>query len=195
MQKKLERFKQIMVEITDIGRAEALLGWDQQVYMPRGGAEDRGNILETLSALNHKKFTSPEVGELLAELKPYAETLDPESVDACLIKRTAHDYDKNVKVSTEWVAEFAKVTTLALSTWEEAKTKDDFSLFQPDLEKIVDLRRAYADFFKPYDHIYDPLLDDFEPGLKNHGRAGDFWTFTDATGGNPESHCLQASDR
>lgn len=42
MQKKLERFKQIMVEITDIGRAEALLGWDQQVYMPRGGAEDRG---------------------------------------------------------------------------------------------------------------------------------------------------------
>lgn len=166
MQKKLERFKQIMVEITDIGRAEALLGWDQQVYMPRGGAEDRGNILETLSALNHKKFTSPEVGELLAELKPYAETLDPESVDACLIKRTAHDYDKNVKVSTEWVAEFAKVTTLALSTWEEAKTNDDFSLFQPDLEKIVELRRAYADFFKPYDHIYDPLLDDFEPGLK-----------------------------
>jgi carboxypeptidase Taq len=28
------------------------------------------------------------------------------------------------------------------------------------------LRREYADFFAPYDHVYDPLLDDFEPGLK-----------------------------
>ena len=31
---------------------------------------------------------------------------------------------------------------------------------------MVELRREYADFFKPYDHVYDPLLDDFEPGLK-----------------------------
>lgn len=166
MQKKIERFKKILIEITDISRAEALLGWDQQVYMPRGGTEDRGNIMETLSSLNHKKFTSPEVGELLAELKPYAETLDPESDDACLIKRTAHDYDKNVKVSTEWVAEFARVTTMAQPAWEEAKTNDDYSVFRPHLEKVVELRRAYADFFKPFDHIYDPLLDDFEPGLK-----------------------------
>ncbi len=34
------------------------------------------------------------------------------------------------------------------------------------LEKIFDLRRRYAELFAPYQHIYDPLLDDFEPGLK-----------------------------
>ena len=33
---------------------------------------------------------------------------------------------------------------------------------------MVELRREYADFFKPYDHVYDPLLDDFEPGLKTN---------------------------
>ena len=30
----------------------------------------------------------------------------------------------------------------------------------------MELRQEYAGYFKPYDHIYDPLLDDFEPGLK-----------------------------
>ena len=30
----------------------------------------------------------------------------------------------------------------------------------------MELRRQYADFFAPYDHVYDPLLDDFEPGMK-----------------------------
>ena len=27
------------------------------------------------------------------------------------------------------------------------------------------MRRQYAEFFKPYTHVYDPLLDDFEPGM------------------------------
>ena len=111
-------------------------------------------------------FTSPEMGEMLAELVPYAENLDPDSDDACLIKRTAHDYEKMTRVPGEWVAEFARITTLAQVAWEEAKTENRFEVFQPHLEKVVELRRAYADFFKPYDHVYDALLDDFEPGMK-----------------------------
>jgi len=166
MQEKLEQFKHRMMEITDLGRAEALLGWDQQTYMPRGGAEDRGNVLETVAGLSHRMFTSPEMGEMLAELVPYAENLDPDSDDACLIKRTAHDYEKMTRVPGEWVAEFARITTLAQVAWEEAKTENRFEVFQPHLEKVVELRRAYADFFKPYDHVYDALLDDFEPGMK-----------------------------
>lgn len=166
MKEKLEKLKTLLAEVTDLGRATALLGWDQQVYMPRGGAEDRGNILSTISALQHEKFVDPEIGKLLDELKPYAQTLDPDSDDACLIKRMAHEYEKNTKVPTRYVAEFAKETTIAQSVWEEAKHKNDFELFRPHLEKVVELRREYASFFKPYDHVYDPLLDDFEPGLK-----------------------------
>ena len=30
---------------------------------------------------------------------------------------------------------------------------------------IVAMRRQYSGFFAPYDHVYDPLLDDFEPGM------------------------------
>jgi carboxypeptidase Taq len=155
-----------MAEIADLDRAIALVGWDQQVNMPHGGAEDRGNILSTLAELEHQKATSDELGQLLDDLKPYAETLDPDSDDACLILRTSHNYDKNRKVPGRYVAEFARETTLGQTAWEEAKSKSNFALFQPHLEKIIALRREYADFFKPYDHIYDPLLDDFEPGLK-----------------------------
>lgn len=166
MQEKLDRFKHLIAEVTDLGRAEALLGWDQQTYMPRGSGEDRGNILETVAGLSHRMFTSKEMGDLLNALQPYAETLDPESDDACLIKRTAHDYEKATKVPSEWVAEFARVTTIGQMAWEEAKAADNFEAFRPHLEKVVSLRQAYAGFFKPYEHIYDPLLDDFEPGMK-----------------------------
>ena len=166
MEKEFAQFKKIITEVTDLAHAEAVLGWDQQVYMPRGGAEDRGNISETLASLVHQKFTSAEVGELLEKLKPYAQTLDPDADDACLIKLVAREYEKNTKVPIEWVAEFARETTVAQMAWENAREKDDFEIFRPRLEKLVEMRREYVTFFKPYDHVYDVLLDHFEAGMK-----------------------------
>jgi carboxypeptidase Taq len=141
MKEKLDQLKLLLSEIADLDRANALLGWDQQVYMPRGGAEDRGNILATVASLSHEKLTSDELGTMLDELKPFAATLDPDSDDACIILRTAHNFDKNRKVPNRWVAEFAREATLGQTAWEEAKAKSDFSIFQPHLEKMVDLRR------------------------------------------------------
>ncbi len=166
MEKEFAQFKKIITEVTDLAHAEDVLGWDQQVYMPRSGAEDRGNISETLASLVHQKFTSAEVGELLEKLKPYAQTLDPDADDACLIKLIAREYEKNTKVPIEWVAEFARETTVAQMAWENAREKDDFEIFRPRLEKLVEMRREYVTFFKPYDHVYDVLLDHFEAGMK-----------------------------
>lgn len=167
MKEKLAQLKEQLAEIYDLQTASALLGWDQQTYMPAGGAEQRGNQLSTLGTIAHNKFTNEEVGKLLEDLATYAANeLDPESDDARLIKVTRRQYDKQTKVPAEWVAEFARTTTMANQVWQEARSENDFAKFQPYVEKIFSLRRQYAQLFAPFDHIYDPLLDDFEPGLK-----------------------------
>lgn len=166
MESKLDQLKSLLAEVANLSSAAALLGWDQQTYMPPGAAESRGNQLSTLGKLAHIKFTSAEVGNLLDELTPFAEQLDPDSDDARLIKVTRRQYDKETKVPPEMVVEMAMLTTMAHQAWIEARKTSQFSIFQPHLEKIVDLRRRYAALFAPYDHVYDPLLDDFEPGLK-----------------------------
>jgi carboxypeptidase Taq len=166
MEKTLEEFKHLVNEVIDLGHIAAVLGWDQQTYMPRGGAAGRGDQLATIAGILHGKITSPQMGKLLDELEVYRQQLDPESDDACLIEVTRYEYDKRTKVPTEWVAEFARVTTIAETVWEEAKAKSDFKRFQPHLEKVVQMQREYASFFAPYDHIYDPLLDEYERGMK-----------------------------
>ncbi|NMB61229.1 MAG: carboxypeptidase M32 [Chloroflexi bacterium] len=166
MQEKIEQLKNLLHEVHDLGAANAVLEWDQQVNMPRGAAEDRGEQSATLSQIVHIKSTSDELGKLLGELSDYAKTLDKDSDDARLIKVAKCHFDKNTKVTGKWVSAFAKETAVAQSTWEEARATDNFELFRPHLEKLVDLRKEYAEFFKPYDHVYDPLLDDFEPGMK-----------------------------
>ncbi len=166
MKGKLEQLKNLLHEIHDLAAASAVLDWDQQVNMPRGAAEDRGEQSATLSRIVHDKSTSDELGNLLNELTAMTQNVDADSDDARLVKVAKRKYEKNTKVSGDWVATFAKETAVAQSTWEQARAKDDFELFRPHLEKLVDLRRQYAEFFKPYTHVYDPLLDDFEPGMK-----------------------------
>lgn len=166
MEEKLAQLKTKLAEIVDLSQAAALLGWDQQTYMPPAAAEARGNQQAVLGRIMQEWATSPELGKLLDELKPYGESLDPNSDDARLIKVTAKDYAKATCVPTEFVVEFAQVTSLAQQGWVDARQKSDFSIFQPHLEKIVELRRKYASFFPGVEHPYDALLDDFEPGMK-----------------------------
>ena len=166
MEAKLQRLKTLLGEVVDLHRAAALLGWDQETYMPPGGAAHRGQQLATLSRLAHIKFTSDEIGQLLDDLQPYVDQLDPDSDEARLIKVTRRDYDKATRVPPELVAEMSKAASEGQMAWREAKAESNFARFRPYLERIVALRQEYARLFAPYDHIYDPLLDDFEPGMK-----------------------------
>ncbi len=49
--------------------------------------------------------------------------------------------------------------------WEEAKSKNDFSIFMPHLEKMVDYKRKFANFYGYEKHPYDALLNEYEMGM------------------------------
>jgi carboxypeptidase Taq len=166
MGEKLEQLRQQLGVVADLSAATGVLSWDQQTYMPPGGAAGRAMQLATLSRLAHERFVSDEIGEALSAAESEVANLDPDSDEARLVKKTRRDYDKARKVPAEWVGEFRRITALAHQAWEKARAEADFPQFQPHLEEVVELRRQYVDFFAPYDHIYDPLLDDFEPGMK-----------------------------
>ncbi len=167
MSEKLNQLKELYGEISDLNNAAALLGWDQQTYMPAGGGEARGQQLATLGKISHDKMTSDEFGKLLDELKQEFAGVDPlSSEDAAMVRMAARDYDKATRVPSEFVVEQAIVTTKAFEAWVEAKSKSDFSIFRPHLEKVVELVKKYISFFPPADHPYDTLLDDYEPGMK-----------------------------
>jgi carboxypeptidase Taq len=163
MQEKLNELKSILAEVSDLYRAGAVLGWDQQTYMPRAGAESRGQQLGTLGKIAHEKFTDEKVGKLLDELK---DAFDPESDEFALIRVTRRNYDKGTRVPSAFVAEQAEVTAAAHEAWVEARSKSKYSIFESHLAKVMDLTRRYIDFFPKADHPYDTLLDDYEPGMK-----------------------------
>ncbi len=163
---KLQQLKDRLTDIHNLYGAASLLGWDQQTYMPPGGAEHRAAQLATLSKIAHQMFTAEETGRLLEEAEAEGAGLDYDSDDASLLRVTRHDYDLATRLPTALVAEIARVTTLAHEEWAKARAGSDYRAFQPWLEQIVDLNLQKAEHLGYEDRIYDALLDQYEPGMK-----------------------------
>ncbi|HSB01862.1 MAG TPA: carboxypeptidase M32 [Anaerolineales bacterium] len=164
MSAKLEQLKEKLGEVADIGSATSVLSWDQQVNMPPAGNEARGQQLATLSKIAQEKLISDEVGRLIDDLKQEFDGADTD--EAALVRVAARNYDKAKRVPPSFIAEQAIVTSKAFEAWMEARSKSDFSIFRPHLEKVVELVHKYISFFPPADHPYDTLLDDYERGMK-----------------------------
>ncbi len=175
MQEKLDQLKQHLARAIDLRYAASLLTWDQETYMPGGGARSRADQLGTLWSLSHRYLVSEEVGELLEELSAHLDKLDPASDEAGIIRVNKRDYERESKIPTSLVEEIARTGSLTKQAWREARTKDDFSIFAPLLEKTVDLQRQWVNCFDPVGNPYDRLLDRFEPGM-NSATAEDVFT-------------------
>ena len=151
-------------EIATLHSCAAVLGWDQQTYMPRKGAALRGDQLALLGTSAHQKLTDPAVGELLILLE--ASSLAADSPEAANVRELRRGYDRAVKVPQALIEELARVTAQAQPAWDRAKKSNDFPTFQPWLERVVALKREEAAAVGFADHPYDALLDEYEPGAK-----------------------------
>jgi carboxypeptidase Taq len=166
MEGRLRELKEQLARVEDLGRAARVLGWDQQTMMPRGGGPARAEQLATLGRLAHELFTAPEIGMLLEELRPYEESLDPATDDACLVRVTRRDYEKAIRVPPSLTAEMARSASIAQEAWLEARAASDYERFRPHLERNLELKLSYIECFDPVDEPYDILLDDYEQGAR-----------------------------
>jgi carboxypeptidase Taq len=165
VQDALTQLNSVIGEVVDLHRAASLLEWDEQVYMPQGGAPVHGEMVATIRKTAHEKLTSDEVGQLLERLEPTLPQLDRDSDEHRTIAVTARDYHKAKQVPADFVAEQAQAVSAAQHAWIEARSRSDYPHFRPHLEKLIDLKRRYVGFFPPKAHPYDTLLDEFEPGI------------------------------
>jgi len=162
-----DELRRRLAEIDDLGRAGAILGWDQQTMMPPRGAAVRAEQLATIGRTAHEKFTSPEIGRLLEELSSFEAEHEHDSFEASLIRVARRDFEKACKVPSDLRAEMARSASLALPVWVEARANDDFAAFLPALERNLELRLRYVECFAgDFDEPYDALLDDFERGMR-----------------------------
>jgi carboxypeptidase Taq len=160
--KLMEKVKQMFV----LGSAASIVHWDMETKMPPKGIRLRSEQLALLSRIGHRMSTDPEIGHLLEKIMKqpgYDELSGIQQRNIYLIKK---HYDEQTKLPEELVAETAKQQAITVDVWKKAKAAKDFSMFKPELEKMLDLRKKAADILMKVKETatpYDALVDIFEP--------------------------------
>src|SRR5882757_8745433 len=153
-------------EVAILNATQSLLGWDERTKLPPAGGDYRAEQMSYLAGLTHKKLTSPEVGDWLAELADSDLAADPHSDIGADIINLKRDYDRKTKLPQALVEELAKLSVLGQQLWVEARKANDFARFRPLLERTLELKRQEAAAIGYDKEPYDALLDEYEPGAK-----------------------------
>ena len=171
MRSSISSYKKLMGKAKDLfilQSAASIVHWDMETKMPPKAIKLRSLQLAMLSRIAHKMSTDPETGKFLEKIMRHPEYDSLNTVQKRNVYLMKKNYDEQTKLPEELVAETAKQQAITVDTWKKAKAAKDFSMFKPELEKLVELRRKAAEILMEVKETatpYDALIDIFEPKM------------------------------
>ncbi|BDS08668.1 carboxypeptidase M32 [Oceaniferula spumae] len=158
------------LEISLLGNAAGVLGWDQETYMPPGGVAYRAKQLSWLSGKMHELGTCDDFRKTLEE----AEQETGDDVQTANVRELRHRFDRATKLPRSLVEKNSETTSLGKAAWAEAREKSDFSIFAPHLVTLLEIAREKAELWGYEDEPYDALLEGYERSAKTSEVAAIF---------------------
>ncbi len=144
-----------------LGTVGDLLGWDEQVNLPPGAAEQRAGQQAALAEAAHAAGSDPRIGGWLATLEAGPLSDDQRAV----VKNARRDYDRATKLPADFVREKATQASRGYHAWAKARAADDFAGYAPVLAKNLELAKREADYLGWGGREYDYMVDQNDPGM------------------------------
>ncbi len=161
---KKEQYFAIRKKVKALNYVSNIVYWDAATKAPYESYVERGEYMSYFSEQNYNLRMSKEFINLVEYFSNHKDELDEEFNHE--IELVKEDIENTKKIPLEEMLAFEKVLNEAEVKWEEAKNKDDLSIFLPSLKAIVDYKRKEAVYLQT-DNLkgYDVLLNYYEKGF------------------------------
>ncbi len=157
-----EKFHRLRSNISDLAYTHAVLNWDMEIYMPRGGSDFRSQQIATIAGMVHDLSTSNEMGELLHKL---AADTSLSFIERRNVQESMRLYERERKLDNDFVKRLSQSISQSYKAWMEAREKNDYKVFAPLLKDVFELSKEKASRYGYTGHPYDALMDEYEPGM------------------------------
>jgi carboxypeptidase Taq len=163
--KSYDRLLELSSEIVQLEHIAALLQWDEETQMPERALEERSEQISLIEGMIHDRRTSARMGEILDELKEQS----GDDHQRALVRIHSREYDRQVKIPRSLITQLSTACSRGQAAWAKAREHDDVTEFQPYLERIIELKKDWTQAAGFDQHPYDPLVDEYEPGMSCAG--------------------------
>jgi carboxypeptidase Taq len=165
-------------ELAVIHSSAAVIGWDQETYLPAAATKHRADQLAWLSSRAHELATSDAWKKDLEAAEDADNGTNPKQT--ANLKQLRHEFDRATKLTVELVARDSVASSLAKHAWADARERSDFTTFAPHLETLLGIAREKAELWGYQDEPYDALLDGYERATSTRAVATLFETMRPA---------------
>ncbi len=155
---------ELMRTVRHLRAAAALLSWDQETQMPAKAADSRARHLATLEGLIYRELTSSRARRLAERLTAVLPHLPDR--DQRMARLFLREFHRAAAVPQSFAERLAYTQAMAVDSWRYARQENDFYLFAPYLQQLVQLKREQAEYYGYTEHPYDALLELYEPGMR-----------------------------
>ncbi len=158
----VQKYKDWIFRQSAYQMALSLINFDKLTIAPEGGNAYRDEREAYLSGEYFAIATEKDMIPVLKALR------DDENADADTRRACELYYKDMMKEACIPKEEFVAWRTLqneSYNHWLEAKQKNDYSIFEPYLKKIIEGSKKIYGFRNSDVPLYDQMLDDFEPGM------------------------------
>ncbi len=162
LQEALAKMNELEAAQQAYNHAMGVLSLDGETAAPRNAAKGRGQTFAYLSGVTYQLLVNDQVREVLETVLSATEGVTPvEKRRAELLKE---DYDDMTRIPMEEFIAYSALSNEASAVWHDAKVNNDYPLFAPYLEKLIEYQRRFASYKDDKRHPYDVMLDNFEKG-------------------------------
>lgn len=161
------KMRQTLEKASAVQTALALIEWDNETLAPPEAGKQTANVAGNLSGIYYDIITGRDLDELLKQWREEKEEKaafwSQENILAHMCREVKRERRLLSCVPKEEYEEFTKMTNAAGRIWSDAKRKKDFSIFAPELEKIIEYKKRIASYRRQEgESLYDAMLDEFE---------------------------------
>ena len=161
-------YNKLVIKLEEISRLEGIMAtmhWDQEVIMPKASAENRSKQIATLAGILHEKSIDIELGRLIDKLVN-SNVSSYTKIQQCNIYEAKRDYELETKIPKKLVQQIAELGSRGHQIWTKAREENKYENFSPTLERLIFLKKKWAEFAFPDLDPYDANIDIFERGMR-----------------------------
>ena len=162
MKKELEYYLSQRKKIVALNYADFVINWDAQTDAAENSIISNSEQTAVLSEMHYRLTTDPEFEKSVEALYENRAKLDD------VLRHEIEEMHKSIantkKIPVEEYTAYSELVSKAYPIYVRAKNENNFELFRPYLEKIVDYCRKQTLWLATDElHGYDVLLDMYEP--------------------------------
>ncbi len=157
-----QQYREYLEKVAAYEMALNTMYWDQLTIAPKKGQSYRTKMMSLLSGELFDITTDEKNIALIEQVMVDDESDEITKIEA---KQIIKDINTFRYIPKDEYVQFVQLLGDSEVAWEKAKQNDDWDMFKPYLEQLVEQTKRNVRYRKSSDGVYQQLLEDFEPNM------------------------------